>query len=164
MHALIARLEAATPPDDGQAVLVHGDFRIDNLIYRRDGAEVLDWELATIGHPFADLAYLLLHHRLPGAGVFHGLGGVDRRAAGLPDEAAIIARYAGLAGLEPLPDLGFWIGLSAFRLAAILEGVRARIEAGNAADPDPERGRRLVAAIPDLIGIGLDAPGRQAPG
>lgn len=158
MQDLGTRLVSATPPEDGRVVLVHGDFRIDNLIYRRDSAEVLavlDWELATIGHPFADLAYLLVHHRLPGTGVFHGLGGVDRRAAGLPDETAIIARYCAAAGLAKVPDLGFWIGLSAFRLAAILEGVRARIKAGNAADA--ARGRRLVTAIPDLIAIGLDA-------
>ncbi len=156
--ALIARLERSLPADDGGAVLVHGDFRIDNLIFARDSDRVLavlDWELATIGHPLADLAYLLLHHRLPGSGVFHGLGGVDRGGAGLPGEAAIVARYAAAAGLGTMPDLGFWIGLSAFRLAAILEGVRARIEAGNAADP--ARGRRLITAIPDLVAIGLDS-------
>lgn len=155
METLIGRLERTLPAEDGLASLVHGDFRIDNLMYEKGGARVLavlDWELATIGHPLADLAYMLMQHRLPNAGVFRGLGGVDRRAEGLLTEAGIIARYCAATGTDA-PDLDFWISLSAFRLAAILEGVRARIAEGNASDP--ERGRRLVEAIPDLIAIGL---------
>lgn len=160
MKVLIGRLETSLPPDDGRAALVHGDYRIDNLMYRRGSDQVLavlDWELATIGHPFADLAYMLMHHRLPNAGVFHGLGGVDRSAAGLPDEGAIIARYKSRMGIDHIPDLDFWISLAAFRLAAILEGVRARIEEGNASDP--ERGRKLVKVIPELIALGLNPSG-----
>ena len=164
MERLIARLEDRLPPDDGRATLVHGDFRIDNLMYAKCGARVLavlDWELATIGHPFADLAYMLMHHRLDNAGVFHGLGGVDRAAEGLPSEAEIIARYAETAGLDDTPALEFWISLSAFRLAAILEGVRARIAEGNASDP--ERGRKLVQTIPELLDLGLN-PSRTGQG
>jgi aminoglycoside phosphotransferase (APT) family kinase protein len=156
METLIRRLEQTLPAEDGLASLVHGDFRIDNLMYEEGGARVLavlDWELATIGHPFADLAYMLMHHRLPNAGVFRGLGGVDRQAMGLPAGSEIVARYAAATGFA-VPALDFWISLSAFRLASILEGVRARIAEGNASDP--ERGRRLVQAIPDLIAIGLD--------
>lgn len=157
MERLIAQLEADLPADDGRATLVHGDFRIDNLMFRSGSDEVLavlDWELATIGHPFADLAYMLMHHRLPNDSVFHGLGGVDRAAEGLPGEAQIIARYADRIGMSDAPPLDFWISLSAFRLAAILEGVRARIEEGNASDP--ERGRKLIRTIPDLIALGLN--------
>lgn len=156
METLIRHLEQMLPADDGLASLVHGDFRIDNLMYEEGSARVLavlDWELATIGHPFADLAYMLMHHRLPNAGAFRGLGGIDRQAVGLPSESGIVARYAAATGFA-VPALGFWISLSAFRLASILEGVRARIAEGNASDP--ERGRRLVQAIPDLIAIGLD--------
>lgn len=163
MERLIARLQANLPVDDGRATLVHGDYRIDNLMYQRDSADVmavLDWELATIGHPFADLAYMLMHHRLPNDGVFHGLGGIDREARSLPSADDITARYARGIGADRIDNLDFWISLAAFRLAAILEGVRARIEAGNASDPD--RGRRLVATIPDLIEMGLN-PALSAP-
>lgn len=156
METLIRQLERTLPADDGLASLVHGDYRIDNLMYEEGGARVLavlDWELATIGHPFADLAYMLMHHRLPNAGMFRGLGGIDRQAAGLPVEGEIVARYAAATGFV-VPELDFWISLAAFRLASILEGVRARIAEGNASDP--ERGRKLVQAIPDLIAIGLD--------
>lgn len=162
MEHLIGYLEANLPPEDGRAALVHGDFRIDNLMYHQDSAQVmavLDWELATIGHPFADLAYMLMHHRLPNSGVFHGLAGIDRAQQNLPSEAQIVARYQQGIGADHIDNLDFWISLSAFRLAAILEGVRARIHAGNASDP--ERGRKLVETIPALIEMGLN-PGAFA--
>ena len=157
MEKLISHLEENLPPEDGRASLVHGDFRIDNLMYEKNSAEVLavlDWELATIGHPFADLAYMLMHHRLPNTGVFHGLAGIDREKQHLPGQAEIVERYRQGVGIGRMGDLNFWISLSAFRLAAILEGVRARIEEGNASDP--ERGRRLIKSIPELIEMGLN--------
>lgn len=157
IETLVDWLEAHLPPEDGAATLVHGDFRIDNLMYHREGAHVaavLDWELSTLGHPLSDLAYLLLHHRLSNDGVFKGLGGIDRARAQLPSEAEIIARYCDRTGRTTPPALTFWIALSAFRLVAILEGVKARIRQGNAANP--ERGRELVSAIPELTALALD--------
>jgi aminoglycoside phosphotransferase (APT) family kinase protein len=156
MTRLIGLLQAQLPVEDGRMALVHGDFRIDNLMFAPGEAKVLavlDWELATLGHPFADLAYMLMHHRLPHDGAFPGLAGVERNKAGLPSEAELIARYCTKSGVSEVAGLHFWIALAAFRLAAILAGVQARIRTGNAADP--ERGTRLVQAIPQLLEIGL---------
>ncbi|RNC93930.1 MAG: phosphotransferase family protein [Oricola sp.] len=162
MEELIGWLHENQPAEDGRASIVHGDYRIDNLIYAPGSANVravLDWELSTIGHPFADIAYVLLHHKLPRDSVFKGLAGHDRDALGLPHEAEIIEHYCNRLGVASIDALDFWVSLSAFRLATILEGVAARIRAGNASDP--ERGRRLVNAIPDLIALGLRAARRQ---
>lgn len=163
MLRLIEWLRASVPADDGQTSLVHGDFRIDNLIYQRGTskvAAVLDWELSTIGHPMADLAYILMHHRLPNDGPFHGLAGIDRAAYALPGQEKLIAAYCELTGIAQPKHLPFWISLAAFRLTAVLEGVRARIESGNAADA--ERGRRLVATIPVLLDVALEAADLRA--
>lgn len=152
--AIVDWLSAHIPQDDRRATLVHGDFRIDNLMFSRADDRVLavlDWELATLGHPCADLAYMVMHHRLANDGVFRGLGGIDRTQAGLPAEDALIARYCESVGQPRPKDLSFWIVLASFRLIAILEGVNARIRQGNAADP--ERGKDLVKAIPDLLRI-----------
>jgi aminoglycoside phosphotransferase (APT) family kinase protein len=157
IERLLGWLETHVPAEDDSVTLVHGDYRIDNLMYHRDGAEVaavLDWELSTLGHPLSDLAYLLLHHRLSNDGVFKGLGGVDRAGHNLPSEAEIIDRYCARTGRHAPLHLTFWIALSAFRLVAILEGVNARIRQGNAANPD--RGRELVSAIPELTGLALN--------
>ena len=94
MERLIAWLGRAVPADDGRVALVHGDWRIDNMIFDAHAPKllaVLDWELSTLGHPFADLAYQCMQWRLPNAGAFRGLGGVDRAAAGIPTEAEYVA-------------------------------------------------------------------------
>lgn len=161
MDRLIAWLAENVPPEDGRASLVHGDYRLDNLMFAHDRPEVLavlDWELSTIGHPFADLAYVLMHHRLPHDGVFKGLAGLDRGALGLPTEAELVAAYCGYMGLERVNGLDFWLALGFFRLAAILDGVKRRIIDGNASDP--ERGRTLVQAIPVLVAQALEIADR----
>jgi aminoglycoside phosphotransferase (APT) family kinase protein len=94
MDRLIDWLAANMPPDDGRVSLVHGDFRIDNMIFAHDSARllaVLDWELSTLGHPFADLAYQCMQWRLPNAGDFRGLQGIDRAATDLPSDEAYVA-------------------------------------------------------------------------
>ena len=105
MERLIAWLGQHVPADDGRVSLVHGDWRIDNMIFDAHAPRllaVLDWELSTLGHPFADLAYQCMYWRLPNAGTF-GLGGVDRAAAGIPTEAEYVAAYCRRAGLETSP-------------------------------------------------------------
>ena len=95
MERLIAWLADKVPADDGRLALVHGDWRIDNMIFEARSPRllaVLDWELSTLGHPFADLAYQCMHWRLPHTG-FNGLGGIDREARGIPGEAEYVAAY-----------------------------------------------------------------------
>jgi aminoglycoside phosphotransferase (APT) family kinase protein len=135
MEHLIAWLPAHCPPDDGSARLVHGDFRIDNLIFHPQEPRVLavvDWELSTLGHPLADLAYFCMALRLPRNPVIPGLAGIDRAQLGIPDEAALLARYAALAGSGPVANWDFCLAFNFFRLAAIAQGVLKRAEQGNA--------------------------------
>ena len=127
METLIDWLPQACPEDTGRPTLVHGDFRIDNLMFARDSYRVqavLDWELSTLGNPLADLAYLCMCLRLPSGGQVRARG--DRAELGVPDEAAIVARYCELRGIEPIRDWHFYLAFSFFRLASIAQGVKAR--------------------------------------
>jgi aminoglycoside phosphotransferase (APT) family kinase protein len=151
MDRLISWLEQTTPADDGRIGLVHGDYRLDNMIFAPDRPEVvalLDWELSTLGHPFADLAYQCMQWRLPAEGAFRGLGSIDRHAHGLPTEADYVARYCARRGLPGIDRWPFYLAFSFFRLAGILQGVHKRALDGNASDP--ERGRRMGEAVPML--------------
>ena len=149
MDYLIDWLAAHMPPDDGRISLVHGDFRIDNMIFAPDSGKllaVLDWELSTVGHPFADLAYQCMQWRLPNAGDMRGLGGIDRAATGLPSDEAYVAAYCRRRGLDSVPHWSFMIAFSFFRIAAIVQGVYKRALDGNASNP--ERGVKMGAAVP----------------
>ena len=160
MERLIAWLEANMVEDDGLSALVHGDYRLDNMMFSEDGGEVLgllDWELSTLGHPLADLAYQCMQWRLPHEGGMRGLGGLDRAALGLPDEAAYLAAYAARRGIEVPRNWPFYLAFAFFRLAAILEGVVARARAGNAANP--ARARAYEAAIPVLLELASEVIG-----
>ena len=151
MEAVIAWLGQNTPPDDGRVSLVHGDYRIDNMIFAADGprmAALLDWELSTLGHPFADLAYQCMQWRMPAGGEGRGLAGVDRARLGIPSEADYLARYCRRMGLSGIDDWAFCLAFSFFRMAAILQGVRKRALDGNASNPD--QANRLGAMVPLL--------------
>ena len=157
MKEIIGWLERHAPEDDGQVALVHGDWRLDNLIFAKDAPRiigVLDWELSTLGHPIADLAYQCMQWRLPNRGEMRGLGGVDRAALGLPGEADYVAAYARRRGLDGVEDWTAWLVFAFFRLAAILAGVAARAEGGNASNP--ELARKYGAAVPVLAGMALE--------
>jgi aminoglycoside phosphotransferase (APT) family kinase protein len=161
MDALIAWLEREMPADDGRVSLVHGDYRIDNMIFAPDGPRILailDWELSTLGHPFADLAYQCMQWRLPLVGAFRGLGTLDRRAHGLPTEDEYVARYCERTGVPGIPGWTFYLAFSFFRLAAILQGVYKRALDGNASDP--ERAGRMGEAVPMLARLAADLIGR----
>jgi aminoglycoside phosphotransferase (APT) family kinase protein len=160
MDRLMAALDVACPEEDGRATLVHGDYRIDNLLYAPEAPRivaVLDWELSTIGHPFADLAAVIMQWQMPPGEQGRGLAGVDRQAEGLPTDAEFVAGYCARMGLETIENFGFYVAFCFFRMAAILQGVKKRALDGNASDP--ERGLRLGALVPRYAEAGLEALG-----
>ncbi|SMX47374.1 phosphotransferase family protein [Maliponia aquimaris] len=161
MEALIAWLEGALPADDGQRTLVHGDYRIDNMLFAVDGPAclaVLDWELSTLGHPYADLAGVLMQWQLPPGTEGRGLAGVDRAALGLPSDEDFVAQYCARRGIGGIEGLGFYVAFAFFRMAAILQGVKKRALDGNAANP--EKALTLGAYVPQFARLGLEARGR----
>jgi len=154
MDALVERM----PADDGQRTLVHGDYRIDNLIFKPNGTAclaVLDWELSTIGHPYADLASVIMQWQMPTGPDGRGLAGVDRTALGLPTDDEFIASYCERRGLPGIDDFGFCLAFSFFRMAAVLQGVRKRALDGNASNP--ERGLKMGEYVPIFAEHGLKA-------
>lgn len=161
MDALARWLGSHAPPDDGRRTLVHGDYRIDNLLFAPHEARcvaVLDWELSTLGHPFADLAGVLMQWRLPTGPDGRGLQGVNRAAAGLPSDEAFLARYCERTRQPPIEGFGFYLAFSFFRMAAILQGVKKRGLDGNASNP--QRAAQLGALVPLYAQEGLAAAAR----
>ena len=156
IHRLIAWLETNLPPDDGQIALVHGDYRLDNIIFANGSAQILgilDWELSTLGHPLADLAYQCMQWRLPHTGGFRGLGGVDRAAIGLPDETEYVRNYCQRRNIGQITHWHFCLAFSFFRLTAILQGVYKRSLDGNASNP--ERAKSYGAAVPIMAAMAI---------
>ncbi|WP_339799446.1 phosphotransferase [uncultured Marinobacter sp.] len=127
-------------PKKDECAIAHGDYRLGNLMLAPDKPEViaiLDWELSTIGHPLADLAYYCLPYHL--SSDFEGMRGVigeDLAEIGIPDEKQTIERYCKASGRDGLDDWHVFVSFSLFRLAAILQGVYARALAGNASNAD----------------------------
>ena len=148
MNRLIDWLPANLPAsarDDTQVSIVHGDFRLDNLIFAADAprvAAVLDWELSTIGHPLADFSYHCMAWHIP-PGTFRGIGGLDLAALGIPSEAEYVRRYcmrvSQLTGraLDPaalMADWNFYLAYNLFRLASICQGIAKRVVDGIASN------------------------------
>ena len=159
MDQLMAWLAANLPADDGAVALVHGDWRIDNLIFDASSPRIraiVDWELSTLGHPLADLGYFCMALRLPRNPVIPGLLGIDRAQEKLPTEAQLIDRYAHLAGRGEIPDWPFMLAFNFFRLAAIAQGVAKRASQGNASSTNADATGKLV---PTIAALGLQAAG-----
>jgi aminoglycoside phosphotransferase (APT) family kinase protein len=153
MEALIAWLPDAAPDGGGVRSLVHGDYRIDNLIFDRASAHVLavvDWELSTVGHPLADLAYLCMCLRLPRNPVIPGLAGLDRAELGIPDEAAMVDAYRALGGVDPGDAWPFHLAFNFFRLAGIAQGVYKRAEQGNASSDQALAAGRMTGMLAQM--------------
>lgn len=156
MHQLINWLEKNLPADDGIVTLVHGDYRLDNMVFAKDTTQVLgilDWELSTLGHPYADLAYQCMQWRLPNAGSFRGLAGIDRTALGIPTEEEYVTKYCERRKIEKIKNWPFYVAFSFFRLSAILQGVYKRSLDGNASNPD--KAKLYGAAVPVLSGMAM---------
>ncbi|WP_042424256.1 phosphotransferase [Comamonas granuli] len=141
MDQLMAWLPAHMPAsarDEGRVSIVHGDYRLDNLMFHPTEPRViavLDWELSTLGHPLADFSYHCMAWHIP-PGHFRGIGGLDLPALGIPSEQDYIRKYCERTGLatpeELAADWNFYLAYNLFRLAAILQGIAKRVEMGTA--------------------------------
>ena len=134
MDAVVAWLEQHLPAESGDARIVHGDFRCDNMIFAADEprvAAVLDWELSTLGDPAADFVYHLMMYRMP-ASIFAGLAGMDLAALGIPSEEEYVAAYCRRTGRDHLPHIDYLVVFVMFRLAAIIHGIKGRHVRGTA--------------------------------
>lgn len=147
MDRLIEFLPATLPPE-GPTRIVHGDYRLDNLILAPEAPEVravLDWELSTLGDPMADFSYLLIAWVIP-ATARNGLAGADIEALGIPSVEQTVERYAGLTGARPA-NLDWLFAYNLFRLAAICQGIAGRVRDGTAASA---HAKSMAAQVPML--------------
>ena len=151
---LIRWLGENLPVDDGLVSIVHGDFRLDNMIFSHDSQNlcaILDWELSTLGHPYADLAYQCMQLRLPAnMGNVPGLGGVYREELGIPSEEDYVALYCQRAGIAKIDNWQFYIAFSFFRLLSIVQGVVKRGKDGNASNPKALELEQLLSPLSNL--------------
>jgi len=148
MDRLIDWLPQHLPPE-GEPCIVHGDYRIDNLIYHPSEPRVigvLDWELSTIGDPLADFAYHAMAWRVSPE-LFRGLAGIDLAALGIPTEDEYVAAYGARAGRGRTADWEFYMVYSLFRLAAIMQGIAKRAIDGTAASREAVELGRLAGPV-----------------
>ena len=137
LDALIEWLPTHIPPGD-QTTIVHGDYRLDNLVFHPTEPRalgLLDWELSTLGHPMADFAYHCMSWHIP-ATLWRGIGGLDLQALGIPTEREYIDLYSRATGLQGFEHWDFYIAYNLFRMAAILQGIARRAVDGTAASAD----------------------------
>ncbi len=141
-------------PADESASIVHGDFRLDNMVVHPTEPRiiaVLDWELSTIGHPLADFTYHLMSWQMPDIGLGSaGLKGRDLAQLGIPDEDEYIARYCKRTGRDGIPHREFYSAFNFFRLAAILQGIAGRVRDGTAASAHASQVERAIAPLAAL--------------
>jgi len=152
MDHLTGWLRDHLPPDSGEARIVHGDFRCDNMIFaptEPQVAAVLDWELSTLGDPAADFVYHLLMYRMP-AGMFTGLAGLDFTELGIPPEQEYVDSYCRRTGRSSLPHVDYLVVFVMFRLAAICHGIRGRLARGSASSAHAEATAALTEPLAEL--------------
>jgi aminoglycoside phosphotransferase (APT) family kinase protein len=145
---LIVWLPATLPPQTGVAI-VHGDYRIDNLIMSRSGEKilaVLDWELATLGDPLSDFSYFLMSWVTPVDGRA-GLLGLDLERLGIPTLEQVVARYCEQTSRGAIQDLDWYFAFNLFRLLGIAQGIKKRLQEGNASSA---RAGELAGRIPQI--------------
>ncbi|MEO6269844.1 MAG: phosphotransferase [Lautropia sp.] len=151
MNRLIDWLPAHVPAGD-ETSIVHGDFRLDNMIFSRDEPKVvavLDWELSTLGHPLADFSYHCMGYHIP-PDQFRGIAGLDLGALGIPDESEYMARYCRRTGRDRIEHWDFYLAYNCFRLAAILQGIMKRVVDGTAASAEAEQAGKRAGPLAKL--------------
>jgi len=162
MDALVEWLPANIPPGD-ETTIVHGDFRVDNMIFHPNEPRViavLDWELSTLGHPLADFTYHLMMYRVP-VGIMAGaIGGVDMHSLGLPVEDEYLATYCRRTGRSGVPALDFYMAYNLFRLAAICHGIKGRVLRGTASSANAAQ---LTENFPVLAALAREQAERADP-
>jgi len=149
MDRLVEWLPANLPAGDDATSIVHGDFRIDNMIFHPTEPRVvavLDWELSTLGHPGADFAYHAMMYRTP-PHIVAGLVGADIAKLGIPNEDEYVAAYCRRTGRDGMPEFDFYLAFCFFRLAAIFHGIKGRMLRGTAAS---EQAVSRAAVFPEL--------------
>lgn len=152
MDRLISWLEANIPKGDDRTTIIHGDFRIDNMIFARDEPRVLavlDWELSTLGHPGADFAYHAMMYRMPSR-IVAGLAGLNLSGTGIPSEEEYLAAYCARTGQADMPGYGYYMAFNFFRLAAIFHGIKGRVIRETAASA---QANERVAVLPELMAL-----------
>lgn len=147
MERLIAFLPETLPEQSGTSI-VHGDYRIDNVVFDGDGtlSAVLDWELATLGDPLADFSYLAMQWAMPADGAA-GLAGLDLPALGIPTLAEIVERYSARSGVPVADRLDWYFAYNLFRLAGIVQGIKKRVIDGTASHA---RAAEMASRVPTL--------------
>ena len=161
VETLIAWLEKTMPEDDGLISIVHGDYRLYNMIFDHREERMLallDWELSTIGHPYADLAYQCMNWHIPQIGITPGLAGINLEKLRIPSEEDYVSNYCSKMGINSIPNWSFYLAFGFFRLAGIAQGVYKRSIQGNAS---ADNAKELGAAVPILGKIALSIVGRD---
>jgi aminoglycoside phosphotransferase (APT) family kinase protein len=161
MELLIEWLPANIPPDDSSAI-AHGDYRLENSIYHASEPRmiaILDWELSTIGHPLADLAYNCMPYHLVNPSI-GGLVGIDFEASGIPTESEYVARYCERTGRVGIENWDFYIAFAIFRLASISQGVYKRGLDGNASSAEATTFKDICRLLADIAWSKLETSGQ----
>lgn len=142
-------------PDDESVSVVHGDYRLDNMVFHPVEPRVigvLDWELSTIGHPLGDFTYHLMAWQMPEVGIGSaGLAGKDLASLGIPDEETYVEMYCRRTGRDGIANRNFYMAYNFFRIAAILQGIAGRVRDGTAASVHAQR---VELAVEPLARIG----------
>ncbi len=148
MERLIAFLPASLP-EQTRTSIVHGDYRIDNMIFAHDGPQVravLDWELSTLGDPLADFTYVAMAWVTENGGR-SGVMDLDRAALGIPELDAVVARYCAATNRDTVPDMNWYFAYNFFRLAGIIQGIKKRVIDGTASS---QHARDMSARVQPL--------------
>ncbi len=148
----------ASARDEREVSIVHGDYRLDNLVFHPTEPRVLavlDWELSTLGHPLADFSYHCMSWHIRQSGAARGLGGVDLAGLGIPDELSYVRRYCERTGRGDaqtvMKDWNFYLAYNLFRIAAILQGIAKRVEDGTASSA---RAKEAAAGAVPMAALG----------